>query len=425
MDQKPNRTEETPGIPLDEQNSILNDLEALVQKDKPNVLNSQQTTPITQTIQQTEKTNLAPQEFKAIDPSDNNLQERYKILKVLGEGGMGVVQLAYDQALQREIALKRIKSKALNSLSKSQQELLWRFQREASISAMLEHPNIVPLYDVQKHSNGEMFFTMRKIEGKTLREILGRKRQNPQEYEEVELLSIFLKVCDAMAYAHSKGVIHRDLKPDNVMIGQFGEVYVMDWGIAKILKDNQQEIIDPATKNLEDVKIVKKTPQKLIDSIETESLEEGYKTVGGIGTEGYLAPEQRENASQASSYADIYSLGKILRECYTLLSPIEEFQLLVKQGSEKLKKTEKKPTKNEYLVEENFSLDIQAIVKKATNENPLERYLKVEELSKDIQNYQKNKRVSARKYNFIERFLHWFIITHKRLAFFIILFSIL
>ncbi|MEK7487220.1 MAG: protein kinase, partial [Planctomycetota bacterium] len=283
------------------------------------------------------------------------------------------------------------------------QGLLWRFQREASISAMLEHPNIVPLHDVQKQSNGEMFFTMRKIEGKTLREILGRKRQNSQEYEEVELLSIFLKVCDAIAYAHSKGVIHRDLKPENIMVGQFGEVYVMDWGIAKILKNNPQELIENVSQeNSEEDNRVKKTPEELIDSIETETLEEAYNTVGGIGTEGYMAPEQRENASQISSVADIYALGKILRECYTLLSPIEEFQLLLKQGSEKLKKPDKKELKNEHSVEENFSLDIQAIVKKATNENSSERYQKVEEISKDIQQYQKNKRVSARKYNFID-----------------------
>jgi tRNA A-37 threonylcarbamoyl transferase component Bud32 len=161
-------------------------------------------------------------------------EERYEIRKVLGSGGMGIVELALDTHLGREVALKRIREVGTSSQQLTQQQKIkcLRLQKEAAITAQLEHPNIVPLYDLQE-AQGEFYFTMRKVTGETLRSIL----KNKPQYSEAELLSIYFKVCDAVAYAHTRNIIHRDLKPDNIMVGQFGEVYVMDWGLAKELEN--------------------------------------------------------------------------------------------------------------------------------------------------------------------------------------------
>jgi tRNA A-37 threonylcarbamoyl transferase component Bud32 len=191
--------------------------------------------------------------------------ERYEVLETLGEGGMGVVQRVKDHLLGREVALKRIKfdEKGFNALSKRQQAMLWRLNREAYITSTLEHPHIVPLHEIQKEENGELYFTMRKVEGKTFATLLQETSQQ-QNYSEEERLSVFLKVCDAVAYSHSKSIVHRDLKPENIMVGKFGEVYVMDWGIAKILEES-----DPTLEDLEEI-------QKQLQPEEAEK----YLTIG-------------------------------------------------------------------------------------------------------------------------------------------------
>ncbi|MEK7485011.1 MAG: serine/threonine-protein kinase [Planctomycetota bacterium] len=162
-------------------------------------------------------------------------EKRYEVRKILGEGGMGVIRLVYDHFLGREVAQKQIKlkSNASGSFSERQKQMFWRLNQEASITAMLEHPNIVPLYEIQQKASGEIQFTMRRIEGRSLRDVIQKMRKGEEKYDNGFLLSVFLKICDAIAYAHSRGVLHRDLKPENIMVGEFGEVYVMDWGIAK------------------------------------------------------------------------------------------------------------------------------------------------------------------------------------------------
>jgi serine/threonine protein kinase/tetratricopeptide (TPR) repeat protein len=340
---------------------------------------------------------------------------RYQVLQILGEGGMGVVQRVYDKLLGREVALKRIKVllKETDSLSQ-QQWMLWRLRREASITAVLEHPNIVPLYDMSKGAGDELYFTMQKIEGKTLQEIL-MQRKNQGGIEERKLLSIFLKVGDAVAYAHAKGVIHRDLKPSNIMVGAFGEVYVVDWGIAKIVAESEE---------------IRMMAQMLKKEQDTENL----KTQGGIGTPGYFSPEQKKNASQITFQSDIYTLGKILKELYLGMSPLQEFRYILKayekqkterhQGASPQKPFRKafwrywkRVHKRQVLeksgqeIEEELKAllpkDIQAIVDKATQNEPHKRYEKVQHLSEDIERYLEYARVSVRKYSWNEALHKW------------------
>jgi serine/threonine protein kinase/tetratricopeptide (TPR) repeat protein len=372
--------------------------------------------------------------------ASNSFTERYQVLETLGEGGMGVVQRVKDTLLGREVALKTIKisGEQKQKLSKKQKMLLWRLQKEASITAILEHPHIIPLYEMQRHpstlrqgsgqagSGGEeeLCFTMRKVEGVTLRFILKEKREERTSfYEENKLLNIFTKVGEAIAYSHAKGIIHRDLKPENIMIGTFGEVYVMDWGIAKILEKQKGALIQ----KLEDVEEFDSSPldeeettfSKHSDSVSCTQVfkthlekpkGEEMKTVGAVGTRGYMAPEQQECASQVTPQSDIYALGQILRECFTLLSPWEEFQKKLNSTISKststttsLKQEEIKTPEENTLVPE----EILAIVQKATQEKAEDRYERVELLLKDLENYQKNLKVSVKHYTLRELMLKW------------------
>jgi serine/threonine protein kinase/HEAT repeat protein/Tfp pilus assembly protein PilF len=331
-----------------------------------------------------------------------DFQKRYKVLSTLGEGGMSVVQEVYDRLLGREVALKRVKLNPEGQRNKTQQMLLWRLNQEAEITAILEHPNIVPLYEMQQRDEHEICFTMRKIKGKTLRQVIQEeqeKREAGLQWNEAFFLSIFLKVGDAVAYAHAKGVIHRDLKPSNIMVGAFGEVYVVDWGIAKKYKETA-------------------SPSVTTSSVKFKFQSSHDQTVGGLGTRGYMAPEQQQEASQVSPQADIYALGMILREGYTGLSPLEE--LKNKMNQDLLQFKEKKAgTLDSPFRELKIPLDIQAIEKKACAFLPEARYFSVSDLQRDIESYLQNTQVSARSYSYRERFLKWMQRKQRALKFFL------
>ncbi|MEK7487494.1 MAG: serine/threonine-protein kinase [Planctomycetota bacterium] len=315
-------------------------------------------------------------------------QERYEVLQKLGEGGMGVVELVKDHYLGREVARKTLKFKMipLKKQKKTQEMRLWRLKKEASITAILEHPNIIPLYEMQENEDsGELQFTMRKVEGETLRQVFQKARAKENNYNENKLLNIFRKVCDGVSYAHAKGVVHRDLKPENIMIGQFGEVYVMDWGIAKQL-DFQTETSSE-------------------NSIEQENKELQFQTIGGIGTLGYMAPEQQIEASGVTVQADIHALGKILKECFTQHSPLEEMQRWL--DSLAIQQTRNKPYRKKVKPEKKVPEEIIAIERKATREKLEERYQNVQDLVDDLDRYQNNLRVSVKDYGFLELLKKW------------------
>lgn len=338
-------------------------------------------------------------------------EERYQIVKTLGEGGMGLVQLAHDSLLQREVALKTIKTDPWRSehFNKKQEMLLWRLKKEAEITALLEHPNIVPLYDLKKKKNGEIYFTMRKVQGETFSDILKKKKEGESGLDQEDLLTIFTKMCDAVAYAHSQGVIHRDLKPENVMVGQFGEVYVMDWGIAKRINATSSfHVPDEASASLEDNISNNISEDDATKAKSTFANAKGeFKTLGGIGTFGYMAPEQAENAGEVREQADVHALGKILKQCFTYTSPMQEFKDILQQKQnifvkQKNNEAQKSVTKKEELPE-----DIQAIIKKATQENWHQRYPSVKEFILDIERYRKNMRVSVRNYSVSQVLWKW------------------
>jgi serine/threonine-protein kinase len=234
---------------------------------------------------------------------------RYEFVREVARGGMGIILQTRDQQLHREIACKVLLPEHAGSA-----ELAQRFVEEAQIAGQLQHPGIVPVYDSGRLADDRPYFTMRLVKGRTLTAIL-RERKSPSD-DLPRCLGIFEQVCQAMAYAHARGVIHRDLKPSNVMVGRFGEVQVMDWGLAKVLGERPSDAPQPRPAPPTDVSIVQ-TPRTR-DSDSGSSV--GAETSAGsiLGTVSYMAPEQaRGNTDLLDKRADVFGLGAVLCEILT------------------------------------------------------------------------------------------------------------
>ena len=231
--------------------------------------------------------------------------DRYELRARLGEGGMGEVYLCADHRIGRDIAMKVIRAERNSS-----PDARSRFVREARVQGQLEHPSIVPVYDLARDEDGVAYFTMRRVRGKTLEQVIdalrARDAEAEQEWTRYKLLSSFASVCQAIDFAHTRGVLHRDLKPDNVMLGDFGEVYVLDWGLAKVLEADAGPLSGRDAGRLV-------TPDPVID----DSARTAFGTV--MGTPGYMAPEQAMSDGRSiDARADVYALGAILFELLTL-----------------------------------------------------------------------------------------------------------
>jgi serine/threonine-protein kinase len=223
---------------------------------------------------------------------------RCDILGKLGRGGMGEVLEGHDTQLRRNVAVKVLLEKY-----RHHPELAHRFVEEARIAGQLQHPNVAPVYDLGTTSDSRPYFTMKVVKGKTLTDLLKTRRSLDEE--RVKFVGIFGQVCQAMAYAHARGVIHRDLKPLNVMVGAFGEVQVMDWGLAKVLPRDDAK----------DAGTAEETPTV----IHTEGRPgAGNGTVGFMGTPAYVAPEQANGEiGPLDERADVFGLGAMLCEVLT------------------------------------------------------------------------------------------------------------
>jgi serine/threonine-protein kinase len=217
---------------------------------------------------------------------------RYTMKDKIGEGGMGEVLLANDEQIGREVAVKRTR------VANPTDEELSRFLREARVQGRLEHPSIVPVHDLAIDPTGRPYFVMKRLAGEAMSDVLQRLRNGAERDEAAtrrKLLRAFAEVCLGVAFAHSKGIIHRDLKPANIMLGAFGEVYVIDWGIARAVTEPD----DTGT-----------PPSGQIDlKLATGDTRQG--TV--LGTPAYMSPEQLAG-DRAGPPADIYALGCILFE---------------------------------------------------------------------------------------------------------------
>jgi eukaryotic-like serine/threonine-protein kinase len=208
--------------------------------------------------------------------------ERYRLGRRIGKGGMGEVMAARDEQIARDVAVKRMR--AANPSEKSIQ----RFLREAMVQGRLEHPAIVPVHEIGRDSDGLPYFVMKKLAGTSLAKLLEDRATMPLQ----RVLRAFADVCLAVEFAHVRGIVHRDLKPDNIMLGDYGEVYVLDWGVAKIIGEEDGEFAD----------------------IGSGSGEHVTRAGTAIGTPGYMAPEQVRGLTDIDGRADVYTLGCLLFE---------------------------------------------------------------------------------------------------------------
>ena len=284
-------------------------------------------------------------------------EKRYKILRMIGEGGFGRIFLAKDLVLGREVVIKSLKENHL-----SRDESVRKFISEAKLNAQLDHPSIVPIYSLDTDTQDGLHLAMRLVNGVTMKEYLRRCREKAEKEKNVSRhyerslqtrLEYFLKVCDAIEYCHVRGIVHCDLKPENIMLGRNGEIYVMDWGIACTAGTNRKGRLD--------------------------------------GTPAYMAPEALRDGV-TTPQTDVFALGMILNELVSLRRPIsgEDSKEVIKRicsGDFEPSTSENPRIK--------ISPALRAIVEKARDPETEYRYQSVRELADDIRHWLFREEVAA------------------------------
>jgi formylglycine-generating enzyme required for sulfatase activity len=318
--------------------------------------------------------------FEREEPGD---LERYELGRVIGQGGMGEVVLAHDLRLDRELAVKLLRRPGARARR--------RFLREVHITGSLDHPGIVPVHDLGEDAAGSPFFAMKHVEGIDLEELIERVRRNEPQWTLARALEVLIKVCDTMAFAHSRGVVHRDLKPSNVRVGRFGEVYVMDWGLARVLTEAMgEERSDPGP----DVEL---------------GADPSALTVDGdvLGTPAYMAPEQAEGRNESvGKAADVYAVGTLLYQLLSGRRPYgsDERPLSSREVLELVRTT---APASLHVLEPRAPRELVAICEKAMQREPSQRYAEMEAVGRDLRAFLDRRLVSAYDTGAIERALKW------------------
>jgi eukaryotic-like serine/threonine-protein kinase len=299
-----------------------------------------------------------------LTPHASAFASNYIVGEVIATGGLKVVREVRDRKSGRYVAMAKLRHELI---SPSNNE---RFLREARVLASLEHTNIVPLYEINYDTDGIIFFTMKRLSGETLASILNKIKNDDSDYIQKyplrKLLGIYIRVCEAISYAHSNGIVHLDIKPENIQISEYGEVSVIDWGMAKHVDDKND--LEYTNLDLPDFTPLAPNPTKL----------------GSLyGTPGYMSPEQASKGSlKAEKPSDIYSLGATLYAILYKKHPYFEYEI-----DEVINKT-KKAAEIEFpesINEKTIPSALRAIARKAMMPEPKNRYTQVSELKHDIE----------------------------------------
>ncbi|MGE0432307.1 MAG: serine/threonine-protein kinase, partial [Planctomycetota bacterium] len=320
-------------------------------------------------------------------PPDRNVARSssgFRVGDELGRGGMGTVRSAEDVDLGRELAIK--------FLQRADAESVERFLEEAQITAQLEHPNIVPVHQLGRDADGRPWLAMKRIDGQSLADHLTAEKQRPARLLPEDLdrcLQVFGKVCDAVAFAHSRGVIHRDIKPANVMVGAFGEVLLVDWGLARPL-----DVSDDAGK-------------RPVRTARRNDASGALLTVDGdvFGTPAYMPPEQAEGRTdEVDERADIFALGGLLYHMLTLEPPYSgrtpTLTVAMAARHQLIPPRRRAPGRA-------IPKELQAIVLKAMAALPADRYQTVHDLQADLSAWHAFRRTTAWRAGPIERLVKW------------------
>lgn len=315
---------------------------------------------------------------------------RYSRGSEYSRGGMGRILLVHDAFLSRDVALKELLPRPDSSREKlagdtpmkATSDMVVRFLREARVTGQLEHPAIVPVYEMGRRANGSLYYTMKLVRGQTLGKALQRTKSNA---ERLSFLSHYLDLCQALAYAHSRNVVHRDIKPSNVMIGEFGETVVIDWGLAKVLGRTDEDEAEIA-----------ETWSRLKEG---SSIDPGHTTPGMlVGTPQYMAPEQAEGrVGDIDQRTDVFSLGVMLYELLTGKRPFEGTSsrevLLNVIAADPRPVTETVPS---------VPPELASICARAMHRDPKQRYESAKDLADDVQRFLTGAVVRAYEYSPIE-----------------------
>lgn len=322
---------------------------------------------------------------------------RYRLIRKLGQGGLGRVWLAYDEHLKRPVAVKEVTAPDQSSAHE-------RFRREAEITGRLEHPGIVPIYHLGEDiETGQAFYAMRFLGKQTLHDTIGEYHERLSEGENNpmllrQLLTDFVSICQAIGHAHSRKVIHRDLKPENVAIDSFGQVIVIDWGIAKVINELQSSDSQSSTH---------------ASHLSNQSTMDGQV----LGTPLYMAPEQAAGrVDELDERTDIYGLGAILFSILAGCGPHEHTRDSSKSvnGRELLTAIAGRPSPKATDVNPDVDPALSAICAKAMSRRQYARYQSASELAEDVQRWMAGEKVSAYRERPEQRIARW--IQHHRIA---------
>ena len=353
---------------------------------------------------------LAPAQamVKRVLPEEFLREKKYDIGNVVARGGMGAILDAKEATIERTVAMKVM-------LDGNDPDSLLRFLNEAKITGQLEHPHIVPVHELSVDENGQPYYTMKMVRGITLKKVLeGMAAESDTarpacaeaeaqpgravSHSLPALLTIFQKVCDALAFAHSKGVIHRDLKPENIMLGDYGEALVMDWGLAKRMRNGEGGTRnEEAAPDSEDIRTIRHTvAAQMPASHEIEPATLASTMAGTVmGTPQFMSPEQaRGEVDTLDTRSDIYSLGAVLFQMLSLRVPVtgkDAMEIVGKVGRGEIEDVAQafRPVGDrKSQAGKPVPQSLAAVVRKAMALDREARYATVAELQRDITAYQ-------------------------------------
>ena len=335
--------------------------------------------------------NIIPENIIRLESTDELLprhwvagSQKYVDFVPLAEGGTASLQTCFDKNLRRTVVYKTLHPHLRTSDTETK-----RFLREARVTGLIAHPGTVPLYEIGRSMDGSLYFTMKLLRGRDLRSVMNDlvvgDEATRRDFSLNRLVDVLISSCQTLAYAHSLGVIHRDIKPANILVGAFGEVTVLDWGLAKVYGE-----VDSSADEIAEGK----------HALALELTQPGKR----YGTPLYMSPEQAEADPNLDERSDVYNLGSVLFEALTHKNLVwgndvdEVMDQILNQPV---------PTPSEVSPDLEIPKELEAICLRALARNPDERYENVQAFAADLARYRDAEEVSVYSYSGVQRFKRW------------------